>query len=345
MPVPYLKKLADKHGVSLGVAEKRWEKAKTLAAEQGHADNYAYITGIAKKMFNEDYPGIAKLIRDLIEDIRNGKVDADEAARILAETVTSGSVGGFIAGGLVQGYKGTPFPTGTRDRNGIPNMPPWGNAAEMKSASNLPGRKRHKRKHKKHRRVHESESPREVYAYHAGAADYHWKQGNRDAAKKHRKAAEATGVRPSTYTPGFASREMDAATDAATQKGWADAAAGKAVTESGGGPTQAEKDSFAFGYHREAREYLRAYFPKDIPEEKILKLHGRDEMKAHLLAHEHFTPLARQAANAHGKGFSTEAMIAGREAHRDIYKTTTKYAGVLRDVMAKVEAHAGCPAR
>jgi hypothetical protein len=229
MPSPYLSKLAKKHHMSNDTAEGHWAKAKARAAEQGHEGNYAYITAIAKKMMGESEDGRAKLIRELIEDIKAGRIDPDEASSILMEMVSSGSVGGFIAGGLVQGYTGTPFPTGTRDRNGIPNKPSWGNAAEQKSAKNLPGRKKkHHKKRRKHHRVHECGSPHEVHAYHTGAANWHWRQGDLVGAKKHRKAAEATGIRPSTYDKRFASPEMDATSDAAYQRGEKDAAAGVA---------------------------------------------------------------------------------------------------------------------
>lgn len=54
MPTPYIKKLADKHNTSVGKAEGRWENAKQQAAKQGHSEDFAYITGIYKKMMGED---------------------------------------------------------------------------------------------------------------------------------------------------------------------------------------------------------------------------------------------------------------------------------------------------
>jgi GNAT superfamily N-acetyltransferase len=50
MPTPALKSLAKQSGKSMGKMEKYWDKAKDLAAEQGHRDDYAYITGIVKRM-------------------------------------------------------------------------------------------------------------------------------------------------------------------------------------------------------------------------------------------------------------------------------------------------------
>lgn len=52
MPVPYLKKLAKEGHGSLPELEKQWSKAKLRAAEQGHAEDYAYITSILKKMLS-----------------------------------------------------------------------------------------------------------------------------------------------------------------------------------------------------------------------------------------------------------------------------------------------------
>lgn len=54
MPTPYIKKLAKKHHTSVGKSEGRWEKAKQQTAKQGHSEDFAYITGIYKKMMGED---------------------------------------------------------------------------------------------------------------------------------------------------------------------------------------------------------------------------------------------------------------------------------------------------
>jgi hypothetical protein len=39
MPQPYVKKLADKHGVPVDKAEDKWDKAKKDAQTQGQKDN------------------------------------------------------------------------------------------------------------------------------------------------------------------------------------------------------------------------------------------------------------------------------------------------------------------
>ncbi|PPD51470.1 MAG: hypothetical protein CTY12_07905 [Methylotenera sp.] len=54
MPTPYIKKLANIHNTSVGKSEGRWENAKQQAAKQGHGEDFAYITGIYKKMMGED---------------------------------------------------------------------------------------------------------------------------------------------------------------------------------------------------------------------------------------------------------------------------------------------------
>jgi uncharacterized protein YdbL (DUF1318 family) len=53
MPVPYVKKLAEKHGMSVDKAEEHWSKAKQRAADEGKSEDYAYITGIFKRMMGE----------------------------------------------------------------------------------------------------------------------------------------------------------------------------------------------------------------------------------------------------------------------------------------------------
>lgn len=53
MPAPYVKKLAKKHNMSVSAAEKKWDKAKEQAADQGHEDDYGYITSIFKNMMGE----------------------------------------------------------------------------------------------------------------------------------------------------------------------------------------------------------------------------------------------------------------------------------------------------
>jgi len=53
MPNSYVTKLADKHGMSVDKAEEHWSKAKDRAAAEGKGDDYAYITGIFKRMMGE----------------------------------------------------------------------------------------------------------------------------------------------------------------------------------------------------------------------------------------------------------------------------------------------------
>jgi hypothetical protein len=53
MPNPYVKKIAAKGEHSEDEVERRWKKAKKLAADRGESGNYAYITGIFKRMVGE----------------------------------------------------------------------------------------------------------------------------------------------------------------------------------------------------------------------------------------------------------------------------------------------------
>jgi hypothetical protein len=61
MPTAYVKKIADKEKIIKGTnldmkeVERRWNKAKKIAAEEGHAKEWDYITGIFKKMVGEGY--------------------------------------------------------------------------------------------------------------------------------------------------------------------------------------------------------------------------------------------------------------------------------------------------
>jgi len=53
MPTPYLKKLVKAGKGSISELEKKWKKAKSIAAKSGHKDDFDYITGIFNKMIGE----------------------------------------------------------------------------------------------------------------------------------------------------------------------------------------------------------------------------------------------------------------------------------------------------
>lgn len=55
MPTTYIKKLAKQGKGTIQALEKKWAKAKKLAAEQKHKDDYPYITGIFKKMVGASF--------------------------------------------------------------------------------------------------------------------------------------------------------------------------------------------------------------------------------------------------------------------------------------------------
>ena len=54
MPADLVKSFAEKTGKSVQEVEKLWDTAKELADKAGHKEDYAYITGILKKMLKLD---------------------------------------------------------------------------------------------------------------------------------------------------------------------------------------------------------------------------------------------------------------------------------------------------
>lgn len=50
MPSNYVKKVADEKNISLSKAEDYWKRAKKQASEQGHKEDYDYITSIFQSM-------------------------------------------------------------------------------------------------------------------------------------------------------------------------------------------------------------------------------------------------------------------------------------------------------
>lgn len=67
MPSAYVKKLAEKHGMSIDKAEQKWEDAKKAAAKQGQADNHAYITSIFQNMMGETSMVLSRILSRLKE--------------------------------------------------------------------------------------------------------------------------------------------------------------------------------------------------------------------------------------------------------------------------------------
>ncbi len=65
MPIPQLKSLAKKAGVSLKKIEKEYyPKAKKIASEMGMKDNYAYIYGVLENMLGIEESTLPKEIAD-----------------------------------------------------------------------------------------------------------------------------------------------------------------------------------------------------------------------------------------------------------------------------------------
>lgn len=50
MPESLIKSLAKQSGRSMDTVEQYWNRAKVIAAKNGHKDDYDYITGITKRM-------------------------------------------------------------------------------------------------------------------------------------------------------------------------------------------------------------------------------------------------------------------------------------------------------
>ena len=53
MPTPLIKKLAKEGKGTIKELEKKWKQAKAIAHNEGHEEDWAYITAIFKKMINE----------------------------------------------------------------------------------------------------------------------------------------------------------------------------------------------------------------------------------------------------------------------------------------------------
>ena len=74
MPSSVVKSFSKKTNKSVKEVEKLWHRAKELAAEQGHTEEYDYITGILKRMLKLENISFSDII--LVEDMYNevGKI-------------------------------------------------------------------------------------------------------------------------------------------------------------------------------------------------------------------------------------------------------------------------------
>jgi hypothetical protein len=54
MPTAYMSKMSKEKNIPIAKLEKYWDKAKSLAKDSGHEDEFDYITGIFNKMIKED---------------------------------------------------------------------------------------------------------------------------------------------------------------------------------------------------------------------------------------------------------------------------------------------------
>lgn len=69
MPAPVLASLAKDRGISMERAEHLWGKAKKAAAKEGRTKDYAYITGIWKKMSGTNENSAEDLIDEILEGV------------------------------------------------------------------------------------------------------------------------------------------------------------------------------------------------------------------------------------------------------------------------------------
>ena len=71
MPSNIIKSFADKTGKSESEVEKLWDKAKEIADESNHKEDYDYIVGILKKMLklNEDKMRFRDLLENFNDDV------------------------------------------------------------------------------------------------------------------------------------------------------------------------------------------------------------------------------------------------------------------------------------
>ena len=54
MPTAYVQKIAKEKGLNIDSLEKKWKKAKSVASDEGHEEEYDYIMGIFKRMIGEE---------------------------------------------------------------------------------------------------------------------------------------------------------------------------------------------------------------------------------------------------------------------------------------------------
>ena len=74
MPNAYLQKLAKTTDKPIKELERLWVEAKALASKEGKKDNFAYITGIFKKMIGESLNINEMTYGDMLNNIPEGPV-------------------------------------------------------------------------------------------------------------------------------------------------------------------------------------------------------------------------------------------------------------------------------
>lgn len=95
MPTPYIEKLAKEGKGTVKELESKWNKAKKIAADEGHAEEYDYITGVFQRMVkatkaNADevqsaFIGVDMTLFIRLLEIAREELKTDEALHRLAE--------------------------------------------------------------------------------------------------------------------------------------------------------------------------------------------------------------------------------------------------------------------
>lgn len=122
MPTSYIMTLSRSGKGSVPELEKKWERAKSLAEEEGHAEDYAYITGIFNRMIGKKKAGLASGVTQ--EDINNDITDRMGQTTVRQPDYSKqllGALSGSTPDVKNRGSKGLSNPF-NNNRGGIPNF-------------------------------------------------------------------------------------------------------------------------------------------------------------------------------------------------------------------------------
>lgn len=66
MPTAYVKKMAEKHNISVQKSEEYWDRAKKAAKNKGGEENWGLVTAIYKQMLGES--SFSSFVEDINSD-------------------------------------------------------------------------------------------------------------------------------------------------------------------------------------------------------------------------------------------------------------------------------------